>query len=81
MLLGARGNSGVLLSQYYRGIANALTNKTTLTVNDFVNSLVSGYKTSYAACNDPREGTILTVQREGIENVRTFQTYPHVRRA
>ena len=70
MLLGARGNSGVLLSQYYRGIANALTNKTTLTVNDFVNSLVSGYKTSYAACNDPREGTILTVQREGIENVK-----------
>ena len=71
MLLGARGNSGVLLSQYYRGIANALVDKSSLTVSDFTSSLVSGYKTSYAACSDPKEGTILTVQREGIENIKS----------
>ena len=71
MLLGARGNSGVLLSQYFRGIADGLKDKATIRVSDLVSALEKGYQTSYSACEDPREGTILTVQREGIENIKS----------
>lgn len=68
-LFAARGNSGVLSSQYYKGIANGLKNKKTATVNEFAKAMVSGYKVAYGAAADPVEGTILTVAREGIENV------------
>ena len=71
MLLGARGNSGVLLSQYFRGIADGLKDKATIRVSDLVSALEKGYQTSYSACEDPKEGTILTVQREGIENIKS----------
>ena len=71
MLLGARGNSGVLLSQYYRGISEALVDKNTIRVSDLVNALEKGYQRSYASCEDPREGTILTVAREGIEKIKS----------
>ncbi len=70
MLFGARGNSGVLTSQYYRGIANALGNKKDdITVKEFADAMVSGYKQAYEAAVDPVEGTILTVAREGIESI------------
>ena len=68
-ILSARGNSGVLSSQYYQGIANGLKNKKTATVNEFAKAMVSGYKVAYKAAADPVEGTILTVAREGIDNV------------
>ena len=71
MLLGARGNSGVLLSQYYRGISEALVDKNTIRVSDLVDALEKGYQRSYASCEDPREGTILTVAREGIEKIKS----------
>ena len=70
MLFGARGNSGVLTSQYFRGVANALNSKEDdISVKEFVDAMVSGYKQAYAAAVDPVEGTILTVAREGIESV------------
>ena len=72
MLLGARGNSGVLLSQYYRGISEALVDKNTIRVSDLVDALEKGYQRSYASCEDPREGTILTVAREGIEKIKSL---------
>ena len=72
MLLGARGNSGVLLSQYYRGISEALVDKNTIRVCDLVDALEKGYQRSYASCEDPREGTILTVAREGIEKIKSL---------
>lgn len=68
-LFAARGNSGVLSSQYYKGIANGLKNKKKATVNDFAKAMVSGYQVAYEAAADPVEGTILTVAREGIEDV------------
>ena len=69
MLFGARGNSGVLTSQYFRGLADALQGLQTLTVRNFANAMFAGYKNAYKACVDPQEGTILTVAREGIENI------------
>jgi len=69
MLFGARGNSGVLTSQYFRGFANALSSCIELGVYDFARAMVSAYKNAYRACVDVAEGTILTVAREGIENV------------
>ena len=70
MLFGARGNSGVLTSQYFRGFANALSSCIEITVYDFARAMVSAYKNAYKACVDVAEGTILTVAREGIENVQ-----------
>lgn len=67
MLFGARGNSGVLTSQYFRGFADALSNVIELKVTDFARAMVSAYQNAYKACVDVTEGTILTVAREGIE--------------
>ena len=74
MLLGARGNSGVILSQYFKGIAKHLVNKNVATVNDMVEAFIEGYKTAYNAVVTPTEGTILTVAREGIELVKNQVT-------
>lgn len=70
MLLGARGNSGVILSQLFKGIFNSLSRCGTMTPGDLRNALISGYKTAYSAVIQPVEGTILTVTREGIEQIR-----------
>ena len=68
MLFGARGNSGVLTSQYFRGFADELKGLEEITVKDFAKAMVGAYKNAYKACADVAEGTILTVARESIEN-------------
>ena len=70
VLFGARGNSGVLLSQYFKGFSKALEEKKEITTLDFKHAMISGCKQAYTACVDPTEGTILTVAREGIENIK-----------
>jgi len=70
MLFGARGNSGVILSQYFKGISNYLENHTKCDVFDMVNAFISGYKVAYNAVISPTEGTILTVARESIDLVK-----------
>ena len=70
MLLGARGNSGVILSQIFKGMSNALINKGIVNPGELRDSFILGYKTAYKAVVNPVEGTILTVAREGIEEVR-----------
>lgn len=70
MLLGARGNSGVILSQLFRGIFLELQRARAVDCGDIRNALIRGYKTAYQAVVRPVEGTILTVSREGIENIR-----------
>ena len=67
MLLGARGNSGVILSQIFRGICKGLSNKTELNVMELVNAYKLGVKQAYGAVVTPVEGTILTVFREATE--------------
>lgn len=68
MLLGARGNSGVILSQIFKGISLALMNRTSASMDDMRDAFIRGYQVAYEAVAHPEEGTILTVCREGIEN-------------
>ncbi|MGB9866778.1 MAG: DAK2 domain-containing protein [Bacillota bacterium] len=65
-LMGARGNSGVILSQVFRGIAQSAKGKSTLTPTEFAEALKQGVATAYKAVMKPVEGTILTVARESI---------------
>lgn len=64
LLMGARGNSGVILSQIFRGFAKSVDGKVTLTARDLADALMSGAETAYKAVMKPTEGTILTVIRE-----------------
>jgi len=66
-LLGARGNSGVILSQVLKGFADSVKHKRALTGADVADALVSGSASAYAAVMRPVEGTILTVVRESAE--------------
>ena len=63
-LMGARGNSGVILSQIFRGLAKVLENKDRATAADIAAALTSGAATAYKAVMKPVEGTILTVVKD-----------------
>jgi len=63
-LMGARGNSGVILSQILRGMARRLEGETLLTGQNFAAALTEGTRVAYKGVNRPVEGTILTVVRE-----------------
>jgi len=66
-LMGARGNSGVILSQLWRGIARSLDNKQTFTATDLAEALQEAADTAYKGVIKPVEGTILTVAREAAD--------------
>ncbi len=63
-LMGARGNSGVILSQLWRGFARSLGNEVVLTAPSMVKAMQEGADTAYKGVIKPVEGTILTVARE-----------------
>ena len=63
-LMGARGNSGVITSQIFRGMAEGLGGKKRFNGLDLAHALSQGAKTAYGAVAKPVEGTILTVIRE-----------------
>lgn len=67
LLMGARGNSGVILSQIFRGFAKGAAGKDVLTAKDFVDAYANGAKVAYKAVMKPTEGTILTVVRESAQ--------------
>ena len=67
MLRGARGNSGVILSLLFRGIAKGFEGKTEVDGNDLVTALDLGVQSAYKAVMNPTEGTILTVARVATE--------------
>lgn len=71
-LKGARGNSGVILSQIFKGFAVALDNKTELNAKLFAEALKKGTEIAYGAVTKPKEGTILTVVRVAGENAVKF---------
>ena len=66
-LLGARGNSGVILSQILRGLAQGLDKKSTFDASDLANAFQEASRLAYRAVIKPVEGTILTVVRETAE--------------
>lgn len=63
LLMGARGNSGVITSQLFRGFAQAIVDKAELTGEDLAKAFQSGVEVAYGAVMKPVEGTILTVSR------------------
>jgi len=63
-LMGARGNSGVILSQIFRGFARAVEGKSSLTPAELAGAFEEAANAAYRAVNKPTEGTILTVARE-----------------
>ncbi|WP_407887751.1 DAK2 domain-containing protein [Levilactobacillus sp. N40-8-2] len=67
LLMGARGNSGVILSQIFRGFSRKLADEQTLTAQDLADGFAAGAETAYKAVMKPTEGTILTVVREGAQ--------------
>ena len=66
MLLGARGNSGVILSRIFAGLAKGLEGLESAGVADFARAMGSAVKEAYSAVSNPVEGTIITVLREGV---------------
>ncbi|MDE6953628.1 MAG: DAK2 domain-containing protein [Erysipelotrichales bacterium] len=69
LLMGARGNSGVILSQIFRGISMAFEGQTKVDAVELAKALQNGAKVAYKAVMRPVEGTILTVIREAGEEV------------
>lgn len=66
-LMGARGNSGVILSQILRGVARSAEGKETLDAHELAAALKEGATTAYRGIGRPVEGTILTVARESAD--------------
>ncbi|HUE68425.1 MAG TPA: DAK2 domain-containing protein [Candidatus Acidoferrum sp.] len=75
-LMGARGNSGVILSQIFRGFARAVEGKTSLTPSELAAALEEAANAAYRAVNKPTEGTILTVAREAGRAAATAASGP-----
>ena len=80
MLLAARGNSGVIVSQFFAGLADGLRGLKEANITQFASSLRSGTTKAYDAVVKPVEGTILTVAREGtnyvldhLADIKTFE--------
>ena len=67
LLMGARGNSGVILSQIFRGFAMGMEGKSEINVLDFAKAWDSGREVAYKAVMRPIEGTVLTVIREAAQ--------------
>lgn len=80
-LRGARGNSGVILSQVFRGICSELKNKEEIDTKLFAKAMKKSTDVAYAAVSKPKEGTMLTVSRMMSECAQTasrhkdFETY------
>ncbi|MEG0452619.1 MAG: DAK2 domain-containing protein [Coprobacillus sp.] len=74
LLMGARGNSGVILSQIFRGISMAFEGKDKVDAVEFAEALQNGAKVAYKAVMRPVEGTILTVIREAGNAVVEYAT-------
>ena len=82
-LKGARGNSGVILSQIIKGMFSELMKSTEITMKDFARACEKGCETAYKAVTVPKEGTILTIIKAIAESAKqnvksdSFQDYLH----
>ncbi len=78
LLMGARGNSGVITSQIFRGFADGLENKKKIDLREFADAWLKAKEVAYKAVLKPVEGTILTVIRESSaalnENIGKFES-------
>src|SRR5690625_7916955 len=67
LLMGARGNSGVILSQIFRGFSIGLSNKESVSSQELADAFSNGVTLAYEAVTNPVEGTILTVVKDSAE--------------
>ncbi|ADP32097.1 DAK2 domain-containing protein [Bacillus atrophaeus] len=67
LLMGARGNSGVILSQLFRGFSKSIEQKKEINANEFAAALQAGVDMAYKAVMKPVEGTILTVAKDAAK--------------
>lgn len=74
MLLGARGNSGVILSRIFAGIARGLKDVDELMVTDFAHAMSCGVEEAYSSVSVPVEGTILTVLKDAVNKANLLKT-------
>ncbi|MBQ9910749.1 MAG: DAK2 domain-containing protein [Lachnospiraceae bacterium] len=72
-LKGARGNSGVILSQLFRGFSRIAREKDVLTQNDIIDAFKRAVESAYKAVMKPKEGTILTVAKEMTEKAEEYR--------
>lgn len=73
ILLGARGNSGTILSQIIQGFLNGVRDKEEITVDDTIKAFVMAKEKAYQAVSEPVEGTMLTVIRRVAEEAVAYQ--------
>lgn len=76
VLLSARGNSGVIFSQFIHGIYRGFADKETVEFADFASAFVCATEDSYRSIITPTEGTILTVIREASEYLKNSLSIP-----
>jgi hypothetical protein len=74
MLMGARGNSGVILSRIFAGLSKGLKGLKEADMADFTQAMQSAVNEAYHAVSTPVEGTILTVLREGVDAAKGSST-------
>ena len=78
LLMGARGNSGVITSQIFRGIYQAVEDLDDMDASQLAHALVNGSRVAYRAVMRPVEGTILTVVREAADYTYAYTTTEEV---
>ncbi|KEO81946.1 DAK2 domain-containing protein [Tumebacillus flagellatus] len=76
LLMGARGNSGVILSQLFRGFSKAVAKQTSVDAQKFADALQNGVTTAYSAVVKPVEGTILTVAKDAARAAQAAAKLP-----
>jgi DegV family protein with EDD domain len=79
-VLGARGNSGMMLAHFLLGFTDALGNRTAATVQDIASAMRSGADHLYQSMDDPREGTILSVARDAAMSAASDDIADYARR-
>ena len=67
---GARGNSGVILAQFFQGFSDACAHRRRLTIHHFTHAMQAGYEYALQALSEPKEGTILSVIRAAAEDLK-----------
>ncbi|AVM23778.1 DAK2 domain-containing protein [Bacillus pumilus] len=77
LLMGARGNSGVILSQLFRGFSKHIEQKATIDAKEFALALQAGVDTAYKAVMKPIEGTILTVAKDAAKKAVAVSAAEH----
>jgi len=70
IVLGARGNSGVIISMFFKGISDVFAKNTEIAVSNFIKAFENGVNLAYDAVAHPVEGTILTVLKDSLDALR-----------